>query len=149
MDDLNFNLLINKPLEDIIIDDVFKTVLAMEKKGEKLYYLLADFISDIKAKELLLILSEEESRHFKKFQEMSYLFKNIENNRVGTNLAAITRFTQGKLFDEAILREKLKKISDLDSIYEFAMSIELDSMLLYQEIKDNVGSISKTVMTIS
>lgn len=146
MDELNIKIQMNKALNEIVIEDVFHTALAMEKKGEKLYYLLADKISNVKIKELLLILSEEESRHYKKLVDMTYDFKSIIEHSAPGTLAAITKYTQGKLFDDILLKEKLKKLSDMDSVFEFAISIELDSILLYQELKDVVSPIQKTII---
>ncbi len=133
-------------MEQITIEDVLHTALAMEKKGEKLYYLLADKISNVKIKEVLLILSEEESRHYKKLVDISYDFKTIIDRSAPGTLAAITKYTQGKLFDDLLLKEKLLKLVDLESVFEFAISIELDSILLYQELKDAVGNIQKIIL---
>ena len=146
MDESSIKDSLNKPLEEIMIEDVFKTALAMEKRGEKIYYLLAEKIPNVKIKEVLLILSEEESKHYKRFQEMSFEVQHIMTHSIPGTLAAITKYTQGKIFDDVVLKQKLKNLSDLDSIFEFAMGIELDSILLYQELKDVVSPNLKSII---
>ncbi len=77
---------------------------------------------------------------------MSYDFQHIMTRSAPGTLAAITKYTQGKVFDDTVLKQKLKNLSDLDSIFEFAMGIELDSILLYQELKEAVSPNQKSII---
>lgn len=146
MKNLPYRDFLNIPADEIVIEDVFHVAMEMEKKGERLYYLLADKVPDVKFKELLLVLSEEESRHYKKLTEMAEDLKNIITRSAPGTLAAIAKYTRGKMFDDNLLKIKLKKLKDMDSIFEFAISVELDSILLYQELKDAVSPIQKTIL---
>lgn len=127
-------------MSEVSVRDIFKVSMDIEKRREKLYYILADMTEEESIKALFVFLAEEQKKHFKAFQkrldEIGKLLDLVDRMR-HTNRN--NNYTVERFFDLKILEGKLKNLSDIDSVYDFAISNVLDQILFYQQIKSSVA----------
>lgn len=118
---------------------VLETAMEMEKRARDLYTRLAQAVKSPDQKRLLEHLANEEKGHHELFHkwlvEMEAFFKDVV---VTAHAALLTRYMQSRLFPPDRLKEKIFSMKDLDAIFEFAIGMEMESMVLYSEIKPSV-----------
>ena len=130
---------LDSAVKKITVDDIYHFSLLMERKGIYIYSTLAEKISDTAAKEILLFLAKEETRHIAVLEERFVeALSPAKNTKIQESIPVLMVHMNDKFFAKDVLRQKLKKISDTETVFEFAMSMELDQILYYQEIKSIV-----------
>jgi rubrerythrin len=120
--------------------DVLDFAVQFEKLSVNFYDSLASLMKSSSLKELFSLFAGEEAKHIAVFQKMiteadraSYDKKSIPEH-----VGYLHHFINTGLFSKEILSEKLKRVRDIESTFEFIMSMELDQILFYNEIRDSL-----------
>ena len=120
------------------ISDVFRFAIRIEEDSEAFYRKSAIIAKDDGAKTLFNYLADEEMQHKKIFQDM--LSKKDElmpaETFQGEYLAYLRDHIDNKvIFTKDAKDRQVSDVHDTLSAINFAMQLELDSILYYQEIK--------------
>ena len=123
-------------LKLIKVEDVFKFAMWMEKKSEAIYAHLSNAVKNPRMQELFSFLSQEEAKHFIIYEEKYYNVQHIiAHDNVPSDLKGLMVYMKDKVFTQDALGKRLKTIKDVETVYEFGISMELDQMLFFQEIR--------------
>jgi rubrerythrin len=123
----------------IRLADIYLFSLQLEARSKNLYAKLSERMQDPRVKGLFFILADEETKHGDYFQDKIKGLKIQGKKEIKTEvLRELVLMMRQKLFDPNILRKKLEKIDEFDSIMDFAIGMEMDQILYYQEIRDHV-----------
>lgn len=121
--------------------DVLKIAIAIEENGKDFYTRMAIRVKDGSLKGTLNFLAEEEDKHRKIFKD---LLDNIKDNFIvesypGEYEAYIKALSQQYIFAIDLVKKKAKEgFAKKNDLLKFALDIERDSIVLYQEMKDLV-----------
>ncbi len=117
--------------------EVFQFAIRIEENGEKFYRELADQVSDNSIKNLFNSLAEEEIEHAKLFEEMLISFESYEPSELYPEeyFLYLKAFADNAIFEKEKLDEQIAKINNPIDAIQFAIRLELDSILYYQEMK--------------
>ena len=136
--ELEFNGVKRNP-NKVTVKEVYLFALDIEKKSELLYIMISNIVKKQDMISLFLFFAEEEKKHFLTFQRMlGDIGHLVEKESVSENTGTMLLYMKSKVFSKEELAEKLKNMKDIDSIYEFAISMELEQILFYNEIRESV-----------
>ncbi len=137
----------NSNMKNMTAADMIYINMEMEKKAEIIYERLSKIVKDIPMKDLLFNLAGEERGHFNdlKFRLLE-MGKSMSDKKLDKASAALAVYATDELYDRVKLKEKLSRIRDLESIYEFAISMELDHILFYQATRELIKEEDKWVI---
>ncbi|OHD57061.1 MAG: hypothetical protein A2Y33_09040 [Spirochaetes bacterium GWF1_51_8] len=123
-------------LKGLSAQDIYGFAIDFEQTGRELYDNIALIVKDPEIRELFKKLADAEEEHRKKFvQRLSEIKGILKYNSPDQNTQEIFKFFRSNMFSKEILSEKLRHLKDIESIFEFAMGLELDNVLFYGEIK--------------
>ncbi len=126
-------------LKHATIKDVLIVSVQLEEKNRKLYQELAARVTDKASKELFLVLSKEEDKHVEIFNLMlGDVTYNLAPDSNDDRMALLLQHFQRKILPPEVMKQKLSELKSLESIFEFAIRIELDHITFYTEIKSHL-----------
>lgn len=112
-------------------ESIVNMVINVEKQGEIFYKKLSE-IADEKFKDILVELSKEEKEHAEIFSNL----RKAENwDEIDSYILTYASYNIIPDLESIIL--ELEKM-DLDTIFDLAIGIEKDSIILYYELKDKL-----------
>lgn len=107
-----------------------------ERMTESFYRLVAGKLKIQRLQILFAEFADQEELHRKTYEAMTP--GDIElppEEELRQNVRLMHEFFRGRFFSPEILQEKLKKLHGAESAYDMAVSLELDSMIFYGELK--------------
>lgn len=123
----------------VSIQQVFEFAMDIEKKGMVLYSLISNLVKDKEIQNLFEYLAHEEERHYQTFlKRKSELSKLKAKQHVQQATAQVILYMKSKLYNKEMLQVRLQKMKDLDSVFDFAISAELEQIMFYNEIRSYV-----------
>lgn len=120
--------------------EIFEFAIKIEENGEKFYKKMADKFDDEEVKKLFINLASAELEHKKIFQNMTSVlgdFKPPEEYKEDF-YSYMDAYTSNLIFSFDDFEKEISKIEDLESAFSYAIDIEMNSILYYQEIKNLV-----------
>ena len=132
--------------------ELVEIAVQMERNGLQFYASAADTVANVKAKDLLHRLANDEVRHLKLFEGMltSPGLVNMHESYPGEYAKYLQAHVDGQVFTEARMKQLLaqKALSERDAL-RFGMDSEKDAILYYTEMLRFVqASNEKTVQNI-
>lgn len=129
-------------------NEVLEMAKDIEAKGKEFYQKQADRTNNQKAEQLFIRLADDEEDHYKRFEEIQEQFKNrtgeqdeyLSDPEVGHYLEALVEFT---VFPAD---KNTGTINSLQEVLDLAIRAEKDSILLYNEMKENNEGETKKVI---
>lgn len=118
--------------------EILQFAIRIEENGEHFYRLSAGAIDDKKTKELFMFLADEEVKHRKTFQGMIGKVEDYEpaESYPGEYFAFLRAYANEHIFTPEKKAEiAAKKIQSPKEALQFAIELEVDSMLYYLEAK--------------
>lgn len=121
------------------ISEIINFAIRIEENGEKFYRILADSTDEPKLIELFTYLADEEVKHKKVFSSMLSKLKDYDTEDFPEEYFAYLRaYANSMIFNLDEVDQQSGKITDVKGAVNYAIKKELDSILLYQELKDAV-----------
>ena len=118
---------------------LLRYAVRIEENGEEFYREWAGKTKDEDQRKFFNFFADEEGKHKKTFEEMlkeigdfqpeSHLVANEEYNNY------LKTFAEEMLFNEKFHQKEMKLVTDVISAMEYAMKLELDSILFYTDVK--------------
>lgn len=111
----------------------------MEELSARLYGELSKKVKDREAINLFEFLAQEEERHKKVFAlKLSENKEILSDQALHEHIQVLLFYLKKQIYAPDILQDKLARLHGLESIFELAISMELDHILYYQEIKSSI-----------
>ncbi|MFN7171029.1 MAG: ferritin-like domain-containing protein, partial [Candidatus Omnitrophota bacterium] len=121
--------------------EVLEFAIRIEENGEIFYREVSKKVEQRKVKDLFNFLAEEEVKHRKVFEEMLSQIENYQppESYPGEYFAYLRAYAEGHIFTKEKKGALMaKKMHTAKEAIDFAMEIELDSILYYLETKNLV-----------
>jgi len=124
------------------ISEIYQFAIAIEENGEKFYRAQLKKFNDENIKKLFSLLADEEIKHKETFKSMLEKIEKYEpkESYPGEYFLYLKSYAENIIFNEKELDSKIKKIKDPKSVLDFAIKLEWDSILYYQEMKIYVSA---------
>ncbi len=120
-------------------DELLEMALKIEEDGEKFYTFLSEKLEDDRKKELFSYLAGQEREHAETFKELSKgLVEETDPSFWEEASKYIRSIVENKIFPSL---EEMKKKSEnmtLNQLLDFAISIEKETVIFYEELYDMV-----------
>ncbi|MCP4220601.1 MAG: ferritin family protein [bacterium] len=122
--------------------EALEFAIRIEENGEHFYRKLAEKVEEKEVKDLFIYLANEEVAHKSTYADM---LKDIENYQPEENypeeyFAYLRAYVEKVIFFPERLEKELKRIRDKDDAIDFAIRIELENILYFEELKKLVKS---------
>ena len=123
-------------------DEVFEIAIDIEKNGEQFYAASAALASELKVKELFDFLVTQEQAHRILFEDMrndlpAKLTLPAHFDPQGEAAMYLQALAGSHVFNDADAKKKAASgISDLNEALDFALTLEKDSVIFYQQMKE-------------
>lgn len=123
------------------VSDIIEFAIRIEENGENFYRYAVQLTADEELKKTFQELAQAEAQHRKLFER---LFAGIEQERPpetydGEYAAYLHNYVDNNIiFTKELLEAELAKIKDVPAALDFAIRMEMDSILYYHEIKNFV-----------
>lgn len=128
--------------------DVLEFSMQFEERSLIFYDNLSKLMKDEKIRDLFSFLSGEEARHKETFSFMlqradvlKYDIKSLPGH-----IEYLHNFLDMSIFSRDTLKLKLNRVTDIESAFEFSMSMELDQVLFYNEISNYLTAEHKKII---
>jgi rubrerythrin len=123
--------------------EIIDTAVRIEENGEFFYREFANTMAMSEAKDLLLYLADEEARHRRQFADLTSSINKLEfsmdaphEEYPGEYYAYLNAFADSHVFTKKDTGGQVaKRFAASNEALEFAIQIELDSVLFYTEMK--------------
>lgn len=127
--------------------EVFEMAVQIERNGVRFYREAAEFSTD-SSKALLLTLAEMEEIHEKVFSDLRNELSESEKKSISSNpndqgMLYLRAMVEGRIFQNDVSREALASMT-LEDILKLAISLEKDSIIFYQCIKERAIATPET-----
>lgn len=107
-----------------------------EQLSEQFYRLVANRLKVPQMQILFAEFAEQEELHRRTFEKLRPADLVLPpETELQDNLRLLHEYFRETLFNPHLLGEKLRRLSDPESAYNLAVSVELDSMIFYGELK--------------
>lgn len=130
--------------------ELLEAAIRIEENGEAFYREIRRTLKDAKAAELFDYLAKEEARHAGIFSEMlqkNGTYKPDDENYPGEYRAYLKTFADHNIFNNKNAGQLLAtRMNTPDEIYNFAIRIELESIVFYMDSKDYVPQTQAAVI---
>ncbi len=119
--------------------EVFEAAILLENSIKTLYINLSHVLKEHKDREIFGDLAEDEERHEEYLKRtLSSLSHAVLDQHLQHHILELKAHFYEKYLTKDILADRLKHLDNVISIFEFAVEIELDHILYYQEIQGMV-----------
>jgi rubrerythrin len=116
--------------------EVLRFAMLMEKHAESFYRAISSKIKDHEMQRLFSDFADEEKRHHGIYESMLFSFSKTALHPIELeNITRILLYFKSRFYSPELLKEKFKHLDDLGSVFDMAISAELDAMLFYGEMK--------------
>ncbi len=143
-----FTTPIDFPEFELSPNDVLEFSIQFEERSRIFYENLSKLMKDPETQDLFRILAKEEVKHIETFTKMlgdssikAYGIKSIPEH-----IDYLHNFLNTTIFSKDMLSVKLQRVRDIETSFEFSMSIELDQILFYNEIRNYLSDRHKGVI---
>lgn len=120
--------------ETFLSEDLFNILIEIEKKGKALYSTLASQSNDKNAARTLAGLADAEEKHRKLYESMKAKYIHIHSSEVSDEYRT---YIQALINSSLVLTPDALSGSDNErNVLQFALSLEKDTVLFLQELKD-------------
>lgn len=128
--------------------EIFKFAVRIEENGEKFYRFAKEITDDEEMGEIFGFLADEEVKHKKTFTDLlSNITKDVSFESFSDEYFDYLRcYVDNVIFTEEQLEKQQKDVKDVLSAIKFAMEMELDSVLYYQEVEKFVTDKQKNLI---
>lgn len=125
--------------------DILDFAVKMEERSYALYSTISKTMKEPEVKEIFATFAQEELKHKETFQKMitEGSKETYEQRSLPEHIAFLQSIVSSTIFSKELLLEKLKHIRGVGSSFEFLISVELDQMLLYNDLRDFVNEAHK------
>ncbi len=114
-----------------------ETSVKLEEQSVQLYERLAEKIPESSIKKIFKLLGDEEKQHVAIFSQMAgRITYEMALEYKQEHIDALLEHFRTKIISPEKMGEKIRELKDVDSIFKFAISIELDHIMFYTEIKE-------------
>ncbi len=121
------------------ISEILQFAIKIEENGEEFYRVLAKSTEDKKQSELFEYLADEEVNHKNVFTSLLSKLKAYNTDEFPEEyFAYLKAYANSMIFDLKDVEGETGKIRDIKAAVDYAIKKELDSILLYQELKDAI-----------
>ncbi len=120
-------------------DELLEMALKIEEDGEKFYTFLSEKLEDDRKKELFSYLAGQEREHAETFKELSKgLVEEIDPSFWEEASKYIRSIVENKIFPSLEEMKEKSKNMTLNQLLDFAISIEKETVIFYEELYDMV-----------
>ncbi len=129
--------------------EVVQFAVRIEENGERFYREAAKSVEDKKVADILTFLADEEIRHKKLFEDMLSKVERYEppESYPGEYFAYLHSYTDSHIFSkDKGLPYAIKQMKNAPEIVEFAIEIEIASILYYTEAKNLLPDSQQPIM---
>lgn len=121
------------------IERVLECAMLIEKNGESFYHKLSQLSENKNHRKIFQVLADEENQHLKIFAKMRDEFRDLNFPQEDINNQEyeeyMGRVSKEILFNESGMQEVLTQKSDTISAVQFAIKMELDTIIFYADMK--------------
>jgi rubrerythrin len=120
--------------------EIFQFAIQIEKNGEMFYNTVAEQLDEAVVKELFTALASEESKHRKTYEVLLSAIETYDPPETypGEYYDYLRAYAENHIFPAEKMKQEIEKISTAEAALNFAMAREIESILYYQELKNNV-----------
>ena len=120
--------------------EILDFAVQVEEKSFALYSTLSKTVVLPQMKEIFASFAEEELKHKAAFQTMitEGNKETYDQKTLPEHMSFLRSIVNSTIFSKDLLHEKLKRVRDAGSTFEFLISVELDQILLYNDLRDFV-----------
>jgi len=120
--------------------EIFQFAIRIEENGEMFYNTVADQLNEKEVKELFKALAGEEVKHRKTYENLLSTVENYDPPEVypGEYYDYLRAYADNHIFPAEKMKKEIKGINTAEAALNFAMAREIESILYYQELKNNV-----------
>lgn len=121
--------------------EVFQFAIRIEENGGKYYRHFSKTLVDSEIKNVFSQLADEEIAHKRIFEEMVSKIEKYEppESYPGEYFAYLRAYADNIVFDQKKLEKELSEIKDAIAAVEFGIRREVDAILYYLEMRNNVA----------
>ena len=120
-------------------DELLEMALKIEEDGEKFYTFLSEKLEDDRKKELFSYLAGQEREHAETFKELSKgLVEETDPSFWEEASKYIRSIVENKIFPSLEKMKEKSKNMTLNQLLDFAISIEKETVIFYEELYDMV-----------
>ncbi|WP_456400826.1 ferritin-like domain-containing protein [Mesoaciditoga sp.] len=120
-------------------DELLEMALKIEEDGEKFYTFLSEKLEDDRKKELFSYLAGQEREHAETFKELSKgLVEETDPSFWEEASKYIRSIVENKIFPSLEEMKEKSKNMTLNQLLDFAISIEKETVIFYEELYDMV-----------
>ncbi len=121
------------------ISEIINFAIRIEENGEQFYRIVAESTDNEELKDLFNYLADEEVNHKKVFSSLLSKLKDYNTDDFPEEYFAYLRaYADNMIFNLDDIDKESGKIKDIKGAVDYAIKKELDSIMLYQELKDAV-----------
>ncbi|MBO8130334.1 MAG: ferritin family protein [Candidatus Marinimicrobia bacterium] len=127
--------------------EVFEFAIKIEENGEYFYRKVSEKFDDTNIKSLFVDLANQELEHKKVFENMEARLGNIKisESYPGEFFNYIDEYLKEVIFPESVESE-IEKVDTLDRALNYAIEVELKSILYYKEIIELISEVDKKLI---
>ena len=119
--------------------EVVEASIELESSIKQLYINLSHALKSTRDRIIFAKLAADEEKHevFLR-QYIARITNELADQKLDNHIHKLSHHFFEKYMSHEMLVEKLKELKNVEAIFEFAIEIELDHILYYQEIQDMV-----------
>jgi rubrerythrin len=120
--------------------EILRVAMKIEENGERLYRHGTTLTDDAETKEFFSFLAEEETKHKKVFESMLSKAEHYQAPETypGEHLVYLRAYADNIIFSPDKVEKELGGLTDVDSVLEFGIQREIESILYYLETRNLV-----------
>lgn len=121
-------------------NEIFQFAIQIEKNGEMFYNTVGDQLDKKEVKDLFKALAGEENKHRKTYEALLSEIETYDPPETypGEYYDYLRAYAENHIFPTEKMEKEVEKISTAEAALNFAMAREIESILYYQELKNNV-----------
>jgi rubrerythrin len=128
--------------------DLVSFAISIEEKGEMLYALLYSLAKNEIMRSGFDLLRQDEKRHIETFQSLQNSLNLIES-KISEPIFEFTNTLVGDIIYTSQKRDELLySVSDIDEAIEYAITIEKDSIMFFENLKNMVNDADKDMLNL-
>jgi len=127
--------------------EVFEFAIKIEENGEYFYRKVSEKFDDTNIKSLFVDLANQELEHKKVFENMEARLGNIKisESYPGEFFNYMDEYLKEVIFPESV-KSEIEKVDTLDRALNYAIEVELKSILYYKEIIELISEVDKKLI---
>ncbi|MFH1314367.1 MAG: ferritin family protein [Candidatus Eisenbacteria bacterium] len=120
--------------------EVLRVAMKIEENGERLYRHATTLAGDTETKDFFGFLADEETKHKKTFEAMLSKAEHYQPSETypGEHLVYLRAYADNIIFSPDKVEKEIAGLTDVDSVLEFGIQREIESILYYLETRNLV-----------